>query len=160
MNLTLLQGRRGALIGALFLLAGAVLPFVVYPVFAIDLICFALAAVALDLLLGFVGLLSFGHALFWGGSAYVATILVAQRGTPVPAALVVAVAYAALLALIVGALAIRRRGIYFAMITLGLAEIQYFLAFQLVGLTGGENGTQIASRGSLLGIPLDDDSNT
>ncbi|GAC1348957.1 MAG: branched-chain amino acid ABC transporter permease [Vulcanimicrobiaceae bacterium] len=159
MTLALIQGRRGALVGALLLAAGLVLPFVpgVYVVFAIDLLCFALVAVAFDMLLGFTGLLSFGHALFWGGAGYVATIAIAHGVTSFPVALFSGVSYAAVLSLAVGALAVRRSGIFFAMITLAIGQIQYFLAFQLVDLTGGENGLNVSTRGTLFGLRLDND---
>jgi branched-chain amino acid transport system permease protein len=154
-----LTGRRGATVAAVALLAGIALPFVpgVYTVFATNLVCFALFAVAFDLLLGFTGLLSFGHAMFWGGSAYVATIAIVVANVPPPLAVVIGSAYAALLALVVGAVSIRSAGIYFAMITLALAQLQYFVVFQWHDLTGGENGLQFASRGSLAGLSLEND---
>ena len=152
-------GRRGALVGCVLLALGLALPLIpgVYIVFAIDLVCFALVAVAFDMLLGFTGLLSFGHALFWGGAGYVATIAIAHGVTSFPLALFLAVLYAALLAACVGALAVRRSGIYFAMITLAIAQIQFFLAFQLVDLTGGENGLSVGTRGTLFGLSLEND---
>ncbi len=124
---------------------------------AIDIVAYALFAVAFDLLLGFTGLLSFGHAIFWGGAGYVSTILIAKAHLPFPLAVLAALAYAAMLALIVGAIAIRRQGIYFAMITLALAQLQYFFAYQLGEWTGGENGVQLSGRGTLFGIPLEND---
>ena len=157
MSLSLIQGRRGLLAGGVLFAAGLVLPYVVYPVFAINLVCFALAAVSFDLLLGFTGLLSFGQAMFWGGAGYVATILIKGGTGSFVVAVLGAVAYALVLALAVGFVAVRRSGIYFAMITLAIAEIQYFLAFQLADLTGGENGIQIVSRGTLFGLSLEDD---
>ncbi len=159
MNLSLIAGRRGAFVGGLLLAIGLVLPFVpgVYVVFAIDLVCFALVAVAFDMLLGFTGLLSFGHALFWGGAGYAATIAVAHGVTSFPLAVLCGVLYALVLSVLVGAIAVRRSGIYFAMITLAIGQIQFFLAFQLVALTGGENGLNITTRGTLLGLPLDND---
>lgn len=159
MALSLIQGRRGLLVGAALLALGIALPFVhgVYVVFGIDLLCFALVAVAFDMLLGFTGLLSFGHALFWGGAGYVASIAIAHGVGSFPLALLAGVAYAALLSLAVGALAVKRSGIYFSMITLAIGQIQYFLAFQLVDLTGGENGLQISTRGTLFGLSLDND---
>ncbi len=159
MTLGLIRGRRGAIAGAVLLALGLVLPFVpgVYIVFAIDLVCFALVAVAFDLLLGFTGLLSFGHALFWGGAGYVAAIAVSKGVTSFPLALLLGVGYAAALSLAVGALAVRRSGIYFAMITLAIGEIQYFLVFQLSDLTGGENGLNVTTRGSLFGLSLEND---
>ena len=159
MALALIEGRRGLAVGAALLALGLVLPFLpgVYVVFAIDLLCFALVAVAFDMLLGFTGLLSFGHALFWGGSGYLATIAIAHGVTSFPLAVLCGVTYAAVLSLAVGALAVRRSGIYFAMITLAIGQIQYFLAFQLVDLTGGENGLQVGTRGTLFGFPLNND---
>jgi branched-chain amino acid transport system permease protein len=157
MTTALLGTRRGALVAAVLLLIALVLPKLVYPVLAIDIVAYALFAVAFDLLLGFTGLLSFGHAMFWGGAGYVSTILIAKAHAPFPLAVVAAIAYSAILALVVGAIAIRRQGIYFAMITLALAQLQYFFAYQLGSWTGGENGVQLSGRGSLFGIPLEND---
>jgi branched-chain amino acid transport system permease protein len=159
MTLRLIAGRRGALVGAILLLIGIVLPLIhgVYVVFAIDLVCFALVAVALDLLLGFTGLLSFGHALFWGGAGYAATIAISRGVTSFPLAIAIGVAYAAVLSLAVGAISVRRSGIFFAMITLAIGQIQYFLAFQLSDFTGGENGLTIDSRGTFFGLSLEND---
>ena len=157
MTTTLLGTRRGAIVAAVLLLIALALPKLVYPVLAIDIVAYALFAVAFDLLLGFTGLLSFGHAMFWGGAGYVATILIAKAHTPFPLAVVAAIVYAALLALIVGAIAIRRQGIYFAMITLALAQLQYFFAYQLGDWTGGENGVQLNGRGTLFGLTLEND---
>lgn len=131
------------------------LPKIIYPVVAIDVLCFALFAMALDLLFGFVGLLSFGQAMFWGGAGYVATIMVQRAHLDTAASIALAVGYAAILALVVGAICVRRSGIYFAMITLAIAQIEYFAAVQLSGLTGGENGLQLESRGTLAGLPLE-----
>jgi branched-chain amino acid transport system permease protein len=155
----MIAGRRGALVGAVLLAIGLVLPFIpgVYIVFAIDLVCFALVAVAFDVLLGFTGLLSFGHALFWGGAGYVATIAIAHGVTSFPVAVLAAVAYAFVLSVLVGAISVRRNGIYFAMITLAIAEIQYFVVFQLSDVTGGENGLPIPTRGTFFGAPLGND---
>jgi branched-chain amino acid transport system permease protein len=154
-----IAGRRGLAVGLVLLVLGALLPLLpfVYPVFAIDLVCFALVALSFDLLLGFTGLLSFGHAMFWGGSGYVATILIARGVTSFPLALLGGVVFSFVVALLVGALAVKRSGIYFAMITLAVAQIVYFLAFQLVDLTGGENGLQIATRGTFFGLSLEND---
>ena len=159
MTLDLIRGRRGAIAGAILLVLGAVLPLVhgVYVIFAIDLVCFALAAVALDLLLGFTGLLSFGHALFWGGAGYVSAILIARGVTSFPLAVLAGVAYACVLSVVVGALSVRRSGIFFAMITLAIAEIQYFVVYQLSDVTGGENGLPIPTRGTFFGAPLGND---
>ena len=159
MTLGLIQGRRGAIAGGILLALGLLLPFVpgVYIVFAIDLVCFALVAVAFDMLLGFTGLLSFGHALFWGGAGYIATIVISRGVASFPLALAAGVAYALVLSLLVGMLAVRRSGIFFAMITLAIGEIQFFLAFQLTDWTGGENGLSIPTRGSLFGLSLEND---
>jgi branched-chain amino acid transport system permease protein len=155
----LLAGRRGRHIALIALIAGLLLPFGpgIYTVFATNLICFALFAVAFDLLLGFAGLLSFGHAMFWGGAAYVATIAIVTAHVPPVFGLIVGTLYAAVIALLVGALSIRSSGIYFAMITLALSQLQYFVVFQWHDLTGGENGLQFGSRGSLLGLSLEND---
>ncbi len=157
MTLSFIQGRRGLATGAVLLVLGALLPFVVYPVFAIDLVCFAIVAVSFDLLLGFTGLLSFGQAMFWGGGGYVATISIARLTHSFPLAVLGAMLFAFVLSALVGVFAVRRSGIYFAMITLAIAQIEYFLAFQLVDLTGGENGLQITTRGTLFGLSLEND---
>jgi branched-chain amino acid transport system permease protein len=157
MTTSLIGSRRGMIVAAVILLVALALPKLVYPVLAIDIVAYALFAVAFDLLLGFTGLLSFGHAMFWGGGGYVATILLAKAGAPFPLAVVAALVYAALAALVIGLIAIRRQGIYFAMITLALAQLQYFFAYQLGNWTGGENGVQVSTRGTLFGLPLDND---
>ena len=157
MTTALIGSRRGMIVAAAILLVALALPKLVYPVLAIDIVAYALFAVAFDLLLGFTGLLSFGHAMFWGGGGYVATILLAKAGAPFPLAVVAALVYAALAALVIGLIAIRRQGIYFAMITLALAQLQYFFAYQLGNWTGGENGVQVSTRGTLFGLPLDND---
>ena len=152
-----MTAQRTGIVAAILLVVGLVLPWVVYPVVAIDLACFALFAVSLDLLFGFVGLLSFGQALFWGGGGYLAAITLARTHVDGSIAIVVGIAYAIVLAAIVGAIAVRRAGIYFAMITLGVAQIQYFSAFQLTDITGGENGLNLGSRGTLFGISMEND---
>ncbi len=157
MTASLIGTRRGAIVAAVLALVGFALPFVIYPIEAIDIICFALFAVAFDLLLGFTGLLSFGHALFWGGSAYIVSLLMVKLGAPFPLAVLLAVVYSLVLALVVGLIAIKRTGIYFAMITLAIAQIQFFFAFQLGEWTGGENGLQLGARGSFFGLSLDND---
>jgi branched-chain amino acid transport system permease protein len=154
-----IAGRRGLTVGLALLALGAILPLLpfVYPVFAIDLVCFALVALAFDLLLGFTGLLSFGHAMFWGGSGYAVTILIAHGVTSFPLAILAGILYSFVVALLVGAISVKRSGVYFSMITLAIAQIFYFLAFQLVDLTGGENGLQITTRGSFFGLSLEND---
>jgi branched-chain amino acid transport system permease protein len=152
-----LGGRRGVILAALLLAAGIALPWLVYPVFAFNLLCWGLFAVSLDLLLGFGGLLSFGHALFWGGAAYAATLAISRLHAPFVVAVAAGVVYALVLAVIVGFVSVRRQGIYFAMITLAIAQIQFFFAFQFVSITGGENGIQTADRGWFFGYPIEND---
>jgi len=127
-------------------------PFVgVYPIFVMTSLCFAIFAIAFNLLLGFTGLLSFGHAAFFGGAAYVTGWLMREKGVTPEVGLLAGTAAAALLGLVVGAIAIRRQGIYFAMITLALAQMVYFFCLQ-APLTGGEDGMQGVPRGKLLGL--------
>lgn len=143
------RGRWLVLLLLLALAAGA--PFVLYPVFLMKLLCFALFACAFNLLLGYAGLLSFGHAAFLGTAGYVTGYLVKESGVPPEAGLLAGTAAAALLGYLFGSLAIRRRGIYFAMITLALAQMVYFLCLQLPQ-TGGEDGLQAVPRGRLFGL--------
>jgi branched-chain amino acid transport system permease protein len=127
-------------------------PFVgIYPVFMMKLLCFAMFACAFNLLLGFSGMLSFGHAAFFGFSAYVTAWLATAHSWGALPATLAGVAVAALLGSFVGAIAIRRRGIYFAMITLALAQLVYFVCLE-APFTGGENGLQDVPRGSLFGV--------
>ena len=122
-----------------------------YPVFVMKLLCFALFACAFNLLLGFTGLLSFGHAAFFGSAAYVTGWLIkSQHFTPELGLLAGAIA-SGLIGLIVGAVAIRRQGIYFAMITLAIAQMVYFVCLQ-ASFTGGEDGLQGVPRGALFGL--------
>jgi branched-chain amino acid transport system permease protein len=123
----------------------------IYPVFMMKLLCFALFASAFNLLLGFSGMLSFGHAAFFGSSAYATAWLVTSHGWGSLPAILAGCVVAALLGLIIGSLAIRRYGIYFAMITLGMAQLVYFVCLE-APFTGGENGLQGVSRGTLLGL--------
>jgi branched-chain amino acid transport system permease protein len=133
-------------------------PFIgVYPVFAMKALCFAIFACAFNLLLGFTGLLSFGHAAFLGSAAYVTGWLVRSASWSPELGVLAGTAFAALLGLGIGVVAIRRQGIYFAMITLAMAQMVYFVCLQ-VPFTGGEDGLQGVPRGKLFGlIPLDDD---
>lgn len=135
---------------ALVLLAAVVAPFVGYPVFLMKLLCFGLFACAFNLLIGYAGLLSFGHAAFFGGAGYVAGHALATLGLPFELGILLGVLAAALLGLVMGALAIRRQGIYFAMITLALAQMVYFSALR-APFTHGEDGLQGIPRGRLLG---------
>lgn len=133
----------------------ALLPFLVYPLAAVNLLCMVLFAAAFNLLLGFVGLASFGHAAFFGLAAYTAAYSVKTWGFTAEAALILAMVFASLLGLAMGFLAIRRKGIYFAMITLALAEMFYFICLR-VPLTGGDEGIQGVPPARLFGIvPLD-----
>lgn len=133
------------------LILGLLAPFVVYPVFMMKLLCFALFACAFNLLLGYTGLLSFGHAAFFGGASYVTGYLVKESGLTPELGVLGGTLFAALLGYIVGSLAIRRQGIYFAMVTLALAQIVYFLALKMP-FTGGEDGLQGIPRGNLFGL--------
>jgi branched-chain amino acid transport system permease protein len=146
-------GRLGPLWLAVGLVAALGLPWVIYPPVALDIACWALFAVALDLLLGFVGLLSFGHAAFWGSSAYATGLVAIHAGMPFPVAVLTGAAVAMVLALPIGLLSVRRTGIYFAMVTLAFAQTIYFVANQWRPVTGGENGLQGVPR-ELFGLDL------
>ena len=136
----------------LLLLALVVAPFAgAYPVFVMKLMCFALFASAFNLLLGYTGLLSFGHAAFLGGSAYVAGHAIKVWGLTPELGLIAGTITGALLGWLFGVLAIRRQGIYFAMITLALAQMVFFVALQ-AKFTGGEDGLQGVPRGKLFGV--------
>jgi branched-chain amino acid transport system permease protein len=136
----------------LVLLALAVAaPFGIYPVFLMKALCFALFASAFNLLLGYVGLLSFGHAMFFGWSAYVTAHAAKEWGLTPELAILAGVALSAAMGAVVGWLAIRRQGIYFAMITLALAQLTFFLAVQ-APFTHGEDGIQGVPRGHLFGL--------
>ena len=129
----------------------AVAPFVVYPVFLMDVLCMALFACAFNLLIGGGGLLSFGHAAFFGAGAYIAAETAKQFGFPFELAMLSGIASATFLGLLFGVIAIRRQGLFFAMITLALAQAVYFLALRLP-FTHSEDGIQAVPRGRLLGI--------
>ena len=129
-----------------------------YPVFVMKLLCFALFACAFNLLLGFTGLLSFGHAAFFGSAAYVTGWFIKTQGWSPELGIIAGTVAAAVLGVIFGAVAIRRQGIYFAMITLALAQMVYFICLQ-APFTGGEDGLQGVPRGSLFGmLPLASDT--
>ena len=128
-----------------------VAPFVVYPVLVMKILCFALFACAFNLLLGFTGLLSFGHAAFLGAGGYIAGYSMLRWGITPELGLLAGTLAAALLGAVFGALAIRRQGIYFAMITLALAQMVYFFCLQ-APFTGGEDGLQGVPRGKLFGL--------
>jgi branched-chain amino acid transport system permease protein len=134
------------------LLALAVVaPFVLYPVFLMKALCFALFACAFNLLVGYVGLLSFGHAVFMGSASYITAHTVKVMGFPPELGILAGTGVAALLGLVFGWLAIRRQGIYFAMVTLALSQMVYFFCLQ-AKFTGGEDGIQAVPRGKLLGV--------
>lgn len=126
-------------------------PFLLYPVFLMKVLCFALFASAFNLLLGFTGLLSFGHAAFFGGAAYFTAHAVKEWGFPPEAGILLGVIGAAFMGLIIGFFAIRRQGIYFAMITLALSQMFFFFCLQSE-FTKGEDGLQGVPRGHLLGF--------
>ena len=146
-----------SILGIVVALIGLALPKLIYPIVAMDILCFSLFAFALDLLFGFAGLLSFGQAMFWGGGAYTTVILVQQYHVDDAPALLAGVVYATVVAVVVGAIVVRRSGIYFAMITLAIAQIEYFIAINASSFTGGENGIPMDSRGTLFGVHLASD---
>ena len=138
----------------LFALCAAVLlvlPFMIYPVLLMKLLCFALFACAFNLLLGFTGLLSFGHAAFFGGAAYMTGHVLKEWGMPFEIGILLGTLGAGAMGALFGSLAIRRSGIYFAMITLALAQMTYFLFVQ-APFTHGEDGLQAIPRGHFLGM--------
>lgn len=128
-----------------------ILPKLIYPVLALDILAWGLFAVAFDLLFGFSGLLSFGHAAFWGSSAY-ATAYLLGHGQSVPVAMLGGTLTALLLAVPIAFLSVRSAGIYFSMITLAFAQMIYFVALQWTSVTGGENGVQGFARPNFLGL--------
>lgn len=139
-------------IGAALLALLLVAPFLgLYPIFVMEVLCFALFASAFNLLIGYGGLLSFGHAMFFGLGAYVSAHALKVLGWPPELALLSGMAAAGALAVLTGALAIRRQGIYFAMVTLALSQLVYFLCWQ-APFTHGEDGIQGVPRGTLLGV--------
>jgi branched-chain amino acid transport system permease protein len=139
-------------IGFIVMVAALVVaPFVTYPLFVMQALCFALFACAFNLLIGYVGLLSFGHALYFGWASYIAAHAAKVWGLPPELAILIGTAAAAGLGLVAGSLAIRRQGIYFAMITLALAQMMYFVALRMK-FTGGEDGIQGVPRGTLFGL--------
>jgi branched-chain amino acid transport system permease protein len=133
---------------AFFLLA----PYVVYPVFLMKALCFGLFACAFNLLIGYAGLVSFGHAVFLGSAGYASAYAAKTWAWPPELAILFGAAVAAGLGVAIGALAIRRQGIYFAMITLALAQMVFFFSIQAASVTGGEDGIQAVPRGRLFGL--------
>ncbi len=147
------SGMAGSEKAALAILVAvlAVAPFLIYPFFLMQALCFALFACAFNLLVGYVGLLSFGHAMFLGGAGYVTAHAAKVWGLSPELAIVFGIATSAFLGLVVGALAIRRQGIYFTMITLALAQMVFFLCLQ-APFTHGEDGIQSVPQGRLFGF--------
>lgn len=149
------DARKSAPVATVLIVAGLALlvaaPFFVYPVFLMKLLCFALFAAAFNLLLGYTGLLSFGHAAFFGGAAYFTAHAVKEWGLTPELGIIVGVIGAALLGLVIGFLAIRRQGIYFSMITLALSQMFAFFCLQ-AKFTHGEDGIQGVPRGHLFGV--------
>lgn len=146
-NIPMIVIMGGAFISVSLLLA----PFFLYPVFVMKLLCFALFAAAFNLLLGYTGLLSFGHAAFFGGAAYFTAHSMKVWGFPPELGLLLGVGGSGFLGLLMGLIAIRRQGIYFAMITLALSQMFYFFCLQ-ADFTHGEDGIQGVPRGNLLGL--------
>jgi branched-chain amino acid transport system permease protein len=145
------SGRHQVIAFAVMVVLLGVAPFVVYPLFLMKALCFALFACAFNLLIGYVGLLSFGHAVFLGSAGYTSAYAAKTLGWPPELAIVSGTAVAAALGVVIGALAIRSKGIYFANITLALAQMIYFFCVQ-AKFTGGEDGIQAVPRGVLLGV--------
>lgn len=133
------------------LLGLLIAPFALYPVLLMKILCFALFACAFNLLIGFTGLLSFGHAAFFGGAAYITGHALKMWGLPFELGILIGTLFAALVGWVIGGLAIRRQGIYFTMITLALAQMLFFVFLQ-APFTGGEDGLQSIPRGYLLGV--------
>ena len=138
---------------AFVVMVGALIaaPFFTYPLFLMQAMCFALFACAFNLLIGYVGLLSFGHALYFGWASYLSAYAAKVWGFTPELAILTGTATAAVCGLVAGSLAIRRQGIYFAMVTLALAQMMFFFALQ-AKFTGGEDGIQAVPRGYLFGV--------
>ena len=145
------EARYHQIVFALMMLVLIVAPLAVYPVFLMKALCFALFACAFNLLIGFGGLLSFGHAMFLGMAGYLAAHSAKVWGFPIEAAILTGMLTSTVLGFLAGLLAIRRQGIYFAMITLALAQMVFFFCLQ-APFTGGEDGIQSVPRGKLLGM--------
>ena len=149
-NMSLVARATPILFLVLFVL-GVLAPFAVYPTFLMKILCFGLFACAFNLLLGFAGLLSFGHAAFLGSAGYVCGLLVRDLGVTPELGVLGGTLAAGALGWLFGVLAIRRTGIYFAMITLALSQMVFFMALQIKA-TGGEDGLQGVPRGNLFGV--------
>lgn len=144
------------MVWGLLLLAIAAPWLGLYPVLGMRMMCFALFACAFNLLAGYTGLISFGHAALFGGAGYVTGLALTRWGWSMPAGILLGVLVALAIGLVMGVLAVRRYGIYFSMVTLALAQIVYFYSLQ-ADFTGGEDGLQGIPRGTLFGLPLQSD---
>ena len=145
------NSKRGKILYAVLFAGLCIAPFVGYPIFLMTCLCFALFACAFNLLIGFTGLLSFGHAMFFGSAAYVCGYAAKSWGLTPEISILLGTLSAALLGWVVGWLAVRRQGIYFAMVTLALSQLIYFICVQLP-FTGAEDGMQSIPRGKLFGL--------
>ena len=156
--ITPMPGRPRTFLGvkpltALLVLVAVLVPFIgIYPVFVMKALCFALLAASFNLLFGYVGLLSFGHAAFFGTAAYITAYTVKYWGLTPELGILAGTVAAALLGLVFARLAVRRQGIYFAMVTLALAQLLFFFYVQASGFSGGEDGIQAVPRGRLFGL--------
>jgi branched-chain amino acid transport system permease protein len=148
---TLANHRSEMIAFAIMAVFFVVAPALMYPIFLMKALCFAIFACAFNLLIGYVGLLSFGHALFFGWAAYFSAHMLKQWGLTPELAIILSTIGAGGLGIVAGALAIRRQGIYFAMITLALAQMAFFFAVQ-APFTHGEDGIQAVPRGWLFGV--------
>jgi branched-chain amino acid transport system permease protein len=146
-----LSSRAVQFVGVALLILAVAAPFIVYPVFVMNALCFALFACAFNLLAGYAGLLSLGHATFMGSAAYITAYVVKSWGCPTVFGILAGTCVAGVMGLVFGWLAIRRTGIYFAMVTLALAQMVYFFCVQ-APFTGGEDGIQAVPRGSVFGL--------
>lgn len=150
--MTLLSARARGILTAAAVVALLAAPFAVYPLFLIEILCLALLAASVNLLISYVGLLSFGHAMFFGASGYAVGYLIKVARLEPVSAILLGTLLAAALGWGTGLLAIRRLGIYFAMVTLAFGQLVYFLALRAEVVTGGENGLQDVPRRALLGV--------
>ena len=144
-------GSSGRVLALALFAAALAAPLVFYPVFLMKALCFALFACAFNLLIGYVGLASFGHAAFFGWASYMTAYAVKWWGLPPIPGILLGTALAAVMGVVFGWLAVRRQGIYFAMVTLALAQMVYFVALE-AKFTGGEDGIQAVPRGTLFGV--------
>ncbi|PWR23506.1 branched-chain amino acid ABC transporter permease [Zavarzinia compransoris] len=147
-----LAGKASLIIGTILIAGLLVAPYVFYPAFLMKALCFALFACAFNLMLGFVGLLSFGHAAFFGAAAYATGFAAKEWGFTPELAILFGGLVGGAFGLLFGWIAIRRQGIYFAMITLALSQMVFFFALQATAVTGGEDGLQGVPRGAVFGL--------